>query len=176
MNDNIDWQPASRYRPFWPDMEAFAIPSFYDGRLRINLIGRERYGMVPPDRHDKVVSEIKSLLKECVDPLTSDPVVKDFYEPCERPLDRGPSQSDLSVVWRGLPSGIQHPKYGQVGPIPYRRTGGHSGPCGFLYCIGCGLPPDDYGYRSSFDVIPTMFSILKEEVTDQAISGKSIVS
>src|SRR5262249_32091511 len=39
----IDYQPASRYRPFWPDMRAFAMPSFYDGRVRVNLTGRERY-------------------------------------------------------------------------------------------------------------------------------------
>jgi hypothetical protein len=171
VDDDTDWQLASRYRPFWPDMEAFAIPSYYDGRVRINLMGRQRYGMVSPDGHHKVISEIKNLLEECVDPLTSEPVVKDFYEPCEQPLDRGPSQSDLAVFWRGVPSGLKHPKYGQVGPIPYRRTGGHSGACGFLYCAGCGLPPDDYGYRSSF----TMLSILQEEVADQAISGQSIV-
>ncbi len=44
---SIDWNPASRYRPFWPDMDAFALPSFYDGRVRMNLRDRERYGRVP---------------------------------------------------------------------------------------------------------------------------------
>jgi hypothetical protein len=176
IHEEIDWQPASRYRPFWPDMEAFAIPSYYDGRVRINLIGRERYGMVSRDRHHKVVSEIKILLEECVDPLTSDPVVEGFHEPCEQPLDRGASQSDLQVFWCGVPTGMQHPKYGQVGPIPYRRTGGHSGPRGFLYCVGGGLPAGDYGDTSSFDVVPTMLSILQEENFDQAISGQSLIS
>ena len=37
----LDWQPATRYRQWWPKMPAFALPSFYDGRVRLNLRGRE---------------------------------------------------------------------------------------------------------------------------------------
>ena len=43
---NLAWMPAARYSQFWPRMPAFALPSFYDGRIRINLEGRERHGIV----------------------------------------------------------------------------------------------------------------------------------
>src|SRR5262249_38751407 len=145
MHEEIDWQPASRYRLFWPHMKAFAIPSFYDGRLRVNLLGRERYGVVSPNRYYELISEIKSLLHDCIDPLTSEPVVEEFHQPSVQPADRSPTEADLCVHWRGLPTGMQHPKYGKIGPIPYRRTGGHSGPRGFLYYVGSGLSSGDYG-------------------------------
>ena len=173
--EEIDWQPASRYRPFWPHMEAFALPSYYDGRVRINLAGRERYGMVSPNSYQTVIEDLKSLLNDCVDPLTSEPVVKGFHEPPGQPLSRGPSNCDLQIFWRGLPSGIQHAKYGRVGPIPYRRTGGHTGAHGFLYCCGGPVAEGDYGETSSFNVIPTMLSILNEASCDHA-AGQSLVS
>ena len=49
---DLHWQPALRYRPHWPRMPAFALPSFYDGRIRINLRGRERHGLVDPSRYE----------------------------------------------------------------------------------------------------------------------------
>ena len=33
----LEWMPATRYRALWPTMRAFALPSFYDGRVRLNL-------------------------------------------------------------------------------------------------------------------------------------------
>ena len=38
---STDWVPASRYRSHWATMRAFALPSMYDGRIRLNLRGRE---------------------------------------------------------------------------------------------------------------------------------------
>src|SRR5262249_49957916 len=35
----LEWMPATNYREFWPRMPAFALPSFYDGRVRINVAG-----------------------------------------------------------------------------------------------------------------------------------------
>ena len=47
---DLHWQPALRYRRHWPRMPAFALPSFYDGRVRINLRGREKHGLIEPSR------------------------------------------------------------------------------------------------------------------------------
>ena len=172
----IDWQPASRYRPFWPDMEAFAMPSFYDGRVRINLIGRERLGRVPLERYREVVEDIKALLKNCVDPITAKPVVAGFSESEKPPLDVGSTESDLYVYWAGLATGFLHPDLGRIGPVPFRRTGGHSGPFGFLYCAQTSLPEGDFGEASSFDVMPTLFAILQEPTPAVPMSGKSLLS
>ena len=43
---SLEWMPASRYRSQWATMRAFALPSFYDGRIRVNLRGREPAGIV----------------------------------------------------------------------------------------------------------------------------------
>jgi predicted AlkP superfamily phosphohydrolase/phosphomutase len=46
-------------------MPAFALPSFYDGRIRINLRGRERRGIVDPSRYEQTCAELETLLREC---------------------------------------------------------------------------------------------------------------
>ncbi|MEI8313623.1 MAG: hypothetical protein WCH98_22980, partial [Verrucomicrobiota bacterium] len=171
----IDWQPAARYRPFWPDMEAFALPSFYDGRVRLNLKGRERFGNVTPDRYRQLLDGIRTLLSECVDPITSRPVVAGFSESSKSPLDVGPTESDLYVYWEGLALGFAHPELGRIGPVPFRRTGGHSGPFGFLYCVHSSLPAGNFGEASSFDVMPTLAAILREAAAAAQMSGKSLL-
>src|SRR5262249_12703546 len=62
---NLDWMPVSRYRRFWPKMDAFALPAFYDGRVRINLVGRESRGTVPLGRYMSVRDEIIELVRGC---------------------------------------------------------------------------------------------------------------
>ena len=54
----LDWMPLTAYRDYWPDMPAFALPSFYDGRVRINLRGREGHGKVDVEDYRKTVAEI----------------------------------------------------------------------------------------------------------------------
>lgn len=49
---SVGWIPATLYRPHWRSMHAFALPSFYDGRIRINLAGRESEGRVPLSEYD----------------------------------------------------------------------------------------------------------------------------
>ena len=43
-SSQITWMPAARYSHFWPRMKAFALPSYYDGRIRLNVVGREAKG------------------------------------------------------------------------------------------------------------------------------------
>ena len=156
-----DWMPAARYQPFWSRMRAFALPSFYDGRIRINLAGRERKGRVPASHYGAVCDEIEALLRACRNPLTGAPAV----ETVERtggsnPRRLDPFDCDLVVVWSGGPLGLAHPELGQMGPLPYRRTGGHTGRYGVAFISGAGITPGDFGVRSSFDVIPTVIKLL----------------
>src|SRR5438034_1020513 len=71
----LDWMPAYRYRPYWHQMRMFALPSFFDGCIRINLKGRERRGTVPLDGYHVACDEAETLLRECIDPETGQTVV-----------------------------------------------------------------------------------------------------
>ena len=170
----LDWIPASLYQPYWQAMRFFALPSFYDGRVRINLAGREREGTILAGDYDAVCDEIESLARECRDVQTGEAVV-DHVERCRGrdPLKLGPTESDLVIVWRGAALGFDHPTLGRIGPLPYRRTGGHTGPYGVAYLAGDGIAAGDYGVRSSFDVVPTVTELLGESPSRE-MSGRSL--
>jgi predicted AlkP superfamily phosphohydrolase/phosphomutase len=154
-------QPALRYRRYWPRMPAFALPSFYDGRIRINLRGRERHGIVEPARYEQTCRELETMLGECRDPRTGEPVVGAIERACTRdPLALTGSEADLVVVWRGVAAALEHPRLGRIGPVPLRRTGGHTGPHGVAYLTAAGVAPGDRGIRSSFDVAPTLATLV----------------
>ena len=69
---------------------------------------------------------------------------------------------------------LEHPDLGRVGPVPFWRTGGHTGLYGMAYLKSDILAPGDYGTRSSFDVVPTLFHLLNEPLPNK-ISGQSLV-
>jgi len=171
----VDWMAARAYQPHWPGMRMFALPSFYDGRVRINLQGRERDGRVAPVDHAAAVQEVETLLHECVDPLTGDGVVDFFEYPSSRDPQRvGPTESDLVVVWKGMPLGLEHPRLGRIGPVPFRRTGGHTGPHGVACVAGDGIAAGERGIASSFDVVPTLLDLLGKPRPAQ-MSGHSLL-
>ena len=171
----LEWQPSARYRRHWSRMPAFALSSFYDGRIRINLKGRERHGIVEPSRYEEMCRALESLLCECRNPRTGEPVV-DFIE---RPWTRNPlaltsSEADLLVVWRGVVAAFEHPRLGLIGPLPLRRTGGHTGPHGMAYIAAPGLEPADRGVRSAFDMVPAIVRLLGDEPPAH-MSGTSLL-
>ena len=170
------WMPATRYQPLWHKMRAFALPSFYDGRIRINLVGRERDGLVPLEQYKACCEDIENTLKNCRNPATGDSVV-DFIEFNSEsdPLSLVPSGADMTVVWKGAALSLEHPTLGKIGPIPYRRTGGHTGLSGMAYILGDNIAPGDGGTRSSYDVVPTLFDLLGEQIPS-IISGHSLLT
>jgi predicted AlkP superfamily phosphohydrolase/phosphomutase len=174
-NHTLDWMPATHYQPYWKSMRAFVLPSFYDGRIRINLKGRERFGVVDPENYQQTCEEIIQLLNECKDARTGGPAVSCIErQPIERdPCRLGDTESDLVVLWNG-PLGLVHPRLGTIGPIPYRRSGGHTGPHGVMYLSGVGIRPGTYPECSSFDLVPTLLDLL-DEIPDQPISGRSML-
>jgi predicted AlkP superfamily phosphohydrolase/phosphomutase len=165
LDSNLAWMPAARYQPAWHRMDAFALPSFYDGRVRVNLAGRERHGRVPLEHYDACCARVIELLNECRDYLTGEEVV-DGITRCRHsnPLDLAPSDFDLQVRWRRPVLGLEHPRLGRIGPAPLRRPGGHGGP-GVAWLCGKSIEPGDYGTASSFDVAPTVLGLLGERRT-----------
>lgn len=159
---SLDWMPAAMYRRYWPAMEAFALPSYYDGRIRVNLAGRERDGRINLDSYDAKLDEICALLEECRDPRTDAAVVANIARPVAGdPLRAGATEADLVVIWRGSPLALQHRRLGLIGPIPFRRTGGHSGGAGVGYLTTRKLAPGDIGTVSAFDMVPTLIELLE---------------
>lgn len=174
----LTWMPAVVYADAWSSMPAFALPSFYDGRVRVNLQGRERRGVVPLERYEEVLDEVEDLVRSCVDPASGASPVDYVERPAQErgasPTDLGPTDADLVIVWKG-PLALQHPTLGLIGPLPHRRTGGHSGPFGSLVVAGTDVPSgEDLGVASAFDVVPTIVDLLGARAPD-ALSGNVLL-
>lgn len=168
---SLDWMPSARYRRFWPDMPAFAFPSFYDGQVRINLKGREGRGIVERADYDRACDGIEALLRDCRDSATGRPVAA-AVERTGRPDSLAPSEADMLILWDGAPLGLDHPLHGRIGPFPYRRPGGHTGGKGLAWIAGPGIAAGDHGTRSAFDVVPTIVELLGAEPAP-TLSGES---
>ncbi len=169
----LDWMPAARYRPYWHRMRAFALPSFYDGRIRINLAGRESEGLVAIADYDAELAALERLLGDCRDPLSGEPLVAGVERDATAdPLALAPSQADLVIEWRPQSLGFEHPALGRMGPLPFRRTGGHTGGPGFAWFQGRDIAAADHGTTSAFDVVPTVIDLLGERPS-APVSGRS---
>lgn len=168
---SLSWMPATRYQAHWPRMRAFALPSFYDGRIRVNLKGREAQGLVEPGEYRAFCDELSAYLHACVDPVSGKPAVENVEIYAGDPLHAAESEPDLVVTWSMAPPlGLSHPDAGVIGPLPYRRTGGHTGGHGFAFLHGQGIAAGDFGLRSAFDVVPTVVELLETE-PPRRISG-----
>src|SRR5947209_8399351 len=156
-------------------MRAFALPSFYDGRIRVNLRGREANGIVELADYERVCDELEALVRSCIDPRTGASVVESIDRPARHdPMALDSSLADVVVVWAGCPLAVRAPAYGTIGPVPYRRTGGHTSPYGFVSITGPDVAPGELGITSAFDVAPTIYELLADRSPD-GISGKSLV-
>lgn len=172
---SLDWMPGALYRPAWPRMKAFALPAFYDGQIRINLKGREARGRVALRDYNSLCDELERVLRTCRDPVTGAPAVAHIERPAAAdPLGADPTQCDLLVVWRDCPLGLEHPDLGRIGPLPYRRTGGHTGDLGVAWVAGHEMASGCRIQASSFDVTPSVFELLGERAPS-AFSGASFL-
>jgi len=172
---SLAWMPAAAYRSFWRRMPAFALPSYYDGRVRLNLMGRESGGRVRPEDYRREVSGIESVIRAAIDPATGQSAVGYVERPeLDDPRALAPTQSDLTVVWKGAAISLDHPTVGRIGPVPYRRMGGHTGPYGVAYIRAEGIAAGDRGIRSAFDVVPTLIE-LTGRGSHRPLSGKSLL-
>jgi hypothetical protein len=127
----VDWMPASRYAPAWPGMRAYAEPAYYDARVRVNLEGREAHGLVPLAKYSEALDEVEQLIRACTDPRSGEPlsIEVDRREQGD-PRERADTDADLVVRFRKDYYAFQHRRLGTIGPVPCRRTGGHTGGLG----------------------------------------------
>jgi len=168
----IEYQPVTWYQQHWRRMDAFALPTFSDGHVRINLAGREAAGTVPASDYLAACERVVGWLRATVDPRTGQPVVEDV-EVNRDPHRDGPP-ADVVVYWRSGIDAFEHPEAGLIGPVPLLRTGEHSSR-GFALVSGPGIEPGDGGARSALDITPTIAALLGAQ-PDPSGDGSPLVS
>jgi hypothetical protein len=149
----LDWMPASRYHPAWPGMRAYAVPAYYDARVRVNLKGREARGIVPLRHYRRTLDEVARLIEECTDPRTGRPLEIEIDKQLEGdPRARHDTDADLLVRFQADHYALRHPRLGTIGPVPCRRPGGHTGGLGVGYYRNGPGPGRDLGKFRALDV------------------------
>jgi hypothetical protein len=160
----LQWQPPAWYRPWWPRMKAFALPSYGDGCIRINLKGREAQGIVDPQEYDAVCRELGAWLGELRDPRSDRPAVKEVVIVRDRlrhvARERHPD-ADLLVLWQDHANDmIEEKTLGRLGPVPFWKTGSHH-PAGFVIGRGPDIPRRAAAGRARVsDLAPTVLGLL----------------
>jgi predicted AlkP superfamily phosphohydrolase/phosphomutase len=152
---------AGIYRPYRPRMRSFALPSFGDGYVRINLRGRERDGRVAEDEYDDERHSLDALVGACRDVRTGLPVSDgiEWIDGSTALARHERPYADGIVRWTRPIDAFEHPELGIVGPFPLHRTGTHSD-AGFLWASGPGFEAGVRDERSALDLPPTILAAL----------------
>jgi hypothetical protein len=157
---DIDWNAAIWYRHRWPSMRWFALPSFSDAHVRINLRGRERDGIVDPEDYDRACDEVEAELRRVVDPRTGAPVFGDVVRMrSDDPFAPDGPSADIVAVVRAPVDALAHPACGVVGPFAFPRSGSHT-ENGFLAIGGPGIAPRTLDLHDSVHVGATLLELL----------------
>jgi predicted AlkP superfamily phosphohydrolase/phosphomutase len=143
-------------------MKAFALPSFSEGYIRLNVRGRETSGVLAPENYARVCDEIEELLAGMRDARTGQPMVANIMRSRTSALDADPRlpDADLLVQWTARPVDVVDTPRGRIGPMPFQRSGSHV-ERGFLLASGPGLPCDPAaGEAHALDLAPTILSLV----------------
>jgi predicted AlkP superfamily phosphohydrolase/phosphomutase len=155
--------PPMWYSPAWPRMKAFALPTFSEGYVRINLRGREAAGIVEPSEYDRVCDEVVAMISEVTNARTGEPLVHRVVRTRSGPDDRDPRRPDpdLIVLWRSSPADVvDSPTLGRIGPLPFNRSGSHVHR-GFLLAAGPSIPTGAVmPSGQAVDIAPTILALM----------------
>jgi predicted AlkP superfamily phosphohydrolase/phosphomutase len=134
------------------------------GAIRINVVGRDKHGVVKPgDEYQRVCHDIAEAMYEMIDPKSGRAVVKlvsfahqEFQGPFVNQLP------DLTVLWdQTFPwDSIHSQRLGTLQlPRQDARSGSHS-PHGFLLMHGLGVSAGlAFEGHSIYDIAPTMLQL-----------------
>ena len=149
------------YRPHRQAMRSFALPTFGDAYVRINLAGRDTHGIVPVDEFASECAAVESMIRSCRDVRTGERIAEDIHHlGSGDPLDRdGDRYGDLFVEWSRPMDAIEHPDIGVIGPFPFNRTAAHEG-LGFAWISGDGVAAGELDVRPVHDLPPTIVRLL----------------
>jgi hypothetical protein len=161
MSEWINWNPGTWYASDWPKMRAFAIPGLDEGMLRINVRGRDRCGRVDTSDYEDALNEFGRILLDLTDARTGRSLVHRIFRTRRDPLDDGPHlpPADLIVEWTQEPCDVADSSVaGQMGPVPLRRTGGHSR-AGFAWFRDRQLESGERPAATVYDLGPTLLDL-----------------
>ncbi|MCA1992685.1 MAG: alkaline phosphatase family protein [Coleofasciculus sp. S288] len=172
------YQPAVWYKAFWPQMKAFALPSFSEGYIRINLQGREAQGIVAPEEYHALCDELTQKLYRLKDARTGEPMVKEIVRTRQSPTDSDPKlpDADLVIIWQEqyATDVVDSPDIGRIGPVPFNRTGSHRSD-GFLVARGPALTPgSSLPQGHSLDLAPTILNLMGAPIP-ATFEGKPLI-
>ncbi|MGB7439677.1 MAG: alkaline phosphatase family protein [Coleofasciculaceae cyanobacterium] len=174
---SLFWQPTLWYSSLWPKMKAFALPSFSEGYIRINLQGREPDGIVPTTEYDALCTELIQQLHQLRNARTGEPVVKKVVRTRQEASENDPNlpDADLVVVWQEQPADVvDHPNLGRIGPVPYRRTGSHR-ERGFITVLGPNVTPGSTLREGhGVDLAPTILELMGAPIPEY-FDGKPLL-
>ncbi|MGJ3250751.1 MAG: alkaline phosphatase family protein [Elainellaceae cyanobacterium] len=176
--DSLYFQPALWYKQFWSEMKAFAIPSFSEGYVRINLKGREANGIVSPEEYDELCESITQKLYGMKDARTGASMVKEVIRTRQSALDDDPKlpDADLVVIWQEehTTDVVDCPDCGRIGPVPYLRTGSHRSD-GFFVAKGPHVEPGtQLPNGHSLDLAATVLTLMDVPVPEY-FEGKPLI-
>ena len=174
---HLFFHPTVWYSAHWPAMRAFALPSFSEGYVRINLRGREAAGLVAPDEYEAVCNEVTAHIRALTNARTGKPLAKEVVRVRQSAFDRDPKlpDADLIISWHDEPADVvESPSFGRIGPVPYGRTGSHVNR-GFVLAEGPGIEPGSTLPEGRvIDVAPTLLSLLGAPVPEY-MEGKPLL-
>jgi hypothetical protein len=127
----------------WTRTRAFPLSTDYNGHVQVNLVGRERDGLVDTSQYAALLDELEALLIGLVD-TSGRPLVQAIVRSQGNEHPR--LEPDLLIEWTeaGLDPDLRLPGIAGVhAPKVRHRTGDHTR-CGFcLAPEGVGVPGDD---------------------------------
>ncbi len=172
------YQPATWYQQCWPQMKAFALPSFSEGYIRINLQGREPQGIVTASEYSDVCAEIVQFLHRLKDGRTGKPMVKEIIQTrqCATQRDTKLPDADLVVIWQDdyATDVVDSSDFGRIGPVPYLRTGSHRSQ-GFLMAQGPSITPGlTLPNAHALDLAPTILELMGAPIPEGS-EGKPLL-
>ena len=157
------FQPVTWYQPFWPHMKAFALLTNSDGFIRLNVRGREAHGVVEPENFARVCDDIADLSMDLRIPETGVRAVSEVIRVVTNSTGR-PRRLLMTPISRscGIPASanVCESRFGQLGPLPILRAGGHTTE-GFFCAAGPGIAPGtQLAEGTLLDIAPTVLDLL----------------
>lgn len=174
-----NFQPTLWYSNVWPKMKAFALPSFSEGYIRINVEGREKNGIVKANEYLETVKEICEQLKHLKCARTGAPMVSRIETTRQDAFDDNPKlpNADIIIAWQDqfATDAVEHPNLGIIGPVPHYRSGSHRH-TGFMIAKGQEIAAGSHLIDAhALDIGPTILSLLGAHIPSY-MAGKDCLA
>lgn len=176
---HCDYQPLMWIRKYWPHMRAFALPTFSDGQIRLNVRGREARGFIAPGDYDAECGRLTEALLRLRHTASGLPAIRRVLRTRRDAFQSGNDlpPADLVVQWTdpGGANCVDSPALGRLGPVDSLRGSAHS-PVGFFTACGPRIPAGTVPAGSTiFDIAPTLLDLIGAQ-PPAPLPGRSLLA